>query len=319
MFGPVCNGNIQTDSCSFAARRALAVSALVIGTLFHLPAAQGAPSVTVEYQPMVSTGLAAKQPFEAWFVFDKSLDPSVPGYSAPAGTTVRFTFPKEFTPASGNPHLEAALLYGWPHGAVPVPFTMTQDSADPRTVVVRIEQAIAVAPPEKPGLKAIHVRTGELNPAAAGDYPISVQFIDAGPLSGATRAVAKITAKPVPNVAAYNQLHQSRDEDWQHVKAGAEAPLPIDFLVTLPEQFRSSITLTPASGSRLSILSDGEPIGSITTAGVPMVLSTQAFGPGFARLGIVEVHVKAGMMPGTAQIIAALDGGTRYVINLIVE
>jgi hypothetical protein len=114
-------------------------------------------------------------------------------------------------------------------------------------------------------------------------------------------------------------LHQSKDEDWQRIKAGAAAALPIDFLVTLPHEPRSSITLTPASGTHLNILSDDEPIGSITTKGVPITLSAQPFGPGFARLGIVEVHVKAGTTPGAAQIVASLDGGTQYVIHLIVE
>jgi hypothetical protein len=278
-----------------------------------------APALTVGYQPMVSTGLAAKEPFEAWFIFDKSADPAVPGYAVPAGATVRFTFPKEFTPLRNNPHLEAALLYGWPHGAIPVPFTITQDRTDPRIVSVRIEQAISSTPPEKPGLKAIHIRTGEINPMQAGDYRIGVELIDAGPLSGKTTAIAHITGSPVPNIAAYNQLHQSKDEDWQRVKTGIEASLPIDFLVTLPDATRSSITLTPASGSSLRILSDGKPIGSIRTKGVPIVIRSQPFGPGFARLGIVEIHAKAGTTPGTAQIIAALDGGPEYVINLVVE
>lgn len=294
-------------------------AAVVATTLVALPARAEPPAMTIGYQPMVSTGLAAKQPFEAWFVFDKSADPTVPGYAVPAGTTVRFTFPKEFTPLGDKPHLEGALLYGWPHGAIPAPFTVTQDTADPRVVTLRIEQAISSGPPQKPGLKAIHVRTGELNPAMQGDYPIGVQFIDAGPLSGTTTAVAHITDKPVPNIAAYNQLHQSKDEDWQRVKPGMAAALPIDFLVTLPDESRSSITLTPASGNSLSILSDGKPIGSITTKGVPIVIWSQPFGPGFARLGIVEIHAKAGTTSGTAQIIAALDGGPQYVINLIVE
>jgi hypothetical protein len=35
--------------------------------------------------------------------------------------------------------------------------------------------------------------------------------------------------------------------------------------------------------------------------------------------GIVEVHARAGMTPGMVKTIAALDGGTEYVINLIVE
>jgi hypothetical protein len=279
----------------------------------------GAPPVTVTYQPMVSTGLAANQPFEAWFVFDKSSDPTVPGDAVPAGTTVRFTFPKEFTPLAGNPHLEGALLYGWPHGAIPVPFSVTQDKTDPRVVVVRIDQAISIGPPERPGLKAIHVRTGELNPTLPGDYPITIQFIDAGPLSGTTNAVAHITEKPVPNVAAYNQLHQSRDEDWQHTKPGMEAPLPIDFLVTLPEKPRSTISLTPTGDGTLSILSDGKPIGSIRSQGVPVTLTPESFGPGYSRVGIIRVHAKAGSQTGTAEIIAALDGGTQYKINLIVD
>ncbi len=288
-------------------------------TLAGFPAQAGSPTITVGYQPMVSTGLAAKEPFEAWFVFDKSADPRIPGYEVPAGTTVRFTFPKEFMPVGDNPHLEAALLYGWPHGAIAAPFVITQDKADPRVVTVRIEQAISITPPEKPGLKAIHIRTGEINPAQAGDYPIKVEFIDAGPLSGTMTAVAHITENAVPNIAAYNQLHQSKDEDWQRLKTGMEAPLPIDFLVTLPDATRTSITLTPASGSSLRILSDGKPIGSIMTKGVPIVIRSQPFGPGFARLGIVEIRAKAGTTPGTAQIIAALDGGRQYVINLIVE
>jgi hypothetical protein len=268
---------------------------------------------------MVSTGLAAKQPFEAWFVLDKSSDPSVPGYAVPAGATVRFVFPKEFTPLTTNPHLEGALLYGWPHGAIPVPFSVTQDKTDPRVVVVRIDQAIAIGPPERPGLKAIHIRTGELNPTSAGDFPIVIQFIDAGPLSGTTKATAHITEKSLPIVAAYNPLHQSRDEDWQRVKAGSDAPLPIDFLVTLPDDARSSITLAPAAEGSLSILSDGKPIGSIIAKGVPIRLTPQTFGPGFSRLGIVEVHAKAGTTPGAAQITAAIEGGTQYVINLVVE
>ena len=288
--------------------------------LFLLTSAHaGTPRLTVEYQPMVSTGLAAKQPFEAWFVFDKPADPSVPGYAVPAGTTVRFVFPKEFTTLPGKPHLEGALLYGWPHGAIPSTFSVTQDQADPHVVVVRIEQAISVNPPERPGLKTIHVRTAELNPASAGSYPIAVQFSDAGPLSGTTTAVAHITTKPLPMVAACNALHQSRDEDWQHVKAGAEVPLPIDFLVTLPDESRSTISLAPPGNGVLDILRDGEPIGSITTTGVPVTLTPKPFGPGLARLGIIELHAKAGETPGTAQIIAALDGGPRYTITLVVE
>lgn len=296
------------------------MSVLFIGflaTMLAMPAGAGAPQTSVAYQVMVSTGLATHNPFEAWFVFDKSSDPAVPGYAIPAGATIRFTFPKAFTPKPG--FLGVVMLTGWSQGSIPAKFTWALGKGDPRTVAVHFDEAIEAGPPERPGLKAIHLRTSEINPAKAGDYPITIQFIDAGPLTGTTKATAHITPRPVPNVAAYNQLHQSRDEDWQHVKAGAAAALPIDFLVTLPDTSRSVISLKPVAEDNVAILSDGKPIGSITTQGAPVTLTPQAFGPGFSRLGIVEVHAKAGMTPGTAEIIAALKGGTHYGIHLVVE
>lgn len=276
-----------------------------------------APSTTVFYQPMVSTGLAAQNPFEAWFVFDKSSDPKVPGYAIPAGATIRFTFPEAFTSKPGG-SLGAVMLKGWAQGALPAKFTTTLDEKDPRTVVVRFSEGTAFSPTEAPGLKAIHLRTNVINPAKPGDYPITIQFLDAGSLTGKVNALASITAKPQPNVAAYNQLHQSKDEDWQHVKAGEEALLPIDFLVTLPDAPRSTISLKVGTNGVL-ILSDGKPIGAIKTEGVPVTLTPEAFGPGFSRLGIIRVHAKAGKTTGTARIIASLDEGTTYPINLIIE
>jgi hypothetical protein len=303
---------------SLSGNLVIAITALA-GALTFAPARAATPSVTIAYQPMVSTGLAAKQPFEAWFVFDRPADPNIPGYAVPAGATMRLTFPKEFMPLGGHPHLEGALLYGWPHGAVPVPFTVTQNEPDPRVVVVRINEAISAGPPERPGLKAIHVRTGELNPASPGDYSIVVQLINAGSLSGTFNAVAHITDEAVPNIAAYNQLHQGKDEDWQRVKPGMEASLPIDFLVTLPDSSRSSITVTPTGDGTFGILSDGKPVGSIRTQGVAIELTPEPFGPGFSRLGIFRVRAKAGTQIGTAEIIASLNGGTQYKITLVVE
>jgi hypothetical protein len=289
----------------------------VLTAMVALPALATAPHTTVAHQVMISTGLAARHPFEVWFVLDKSSDPQVPGYSVPADAAIRFTFPKSFTPKPGV--LGAVMLKGWSQGGIPAHFTVEMDKSDPRAVVIHLEKAIEAGPPQAPGLKAIHLRTGLINPAKAGDYPIRIQFIDAGDLTGTTTAIARIAPRPVPNVAAYNQLHRGKDEDWQRVKAGTEAPLPIDFLVTLPSKSRSVLSLKPDGHGGMDILSDGEPIGSITTEGASATLTPQAFGPGFARLGIVEVHVKAGTTPGTARIIAALKGGTRYDIHLVVE
>jgi hypothetical protein len=266
---------------------------------------------------MVSNGLAAGQPFEAWIVLDKSSDPTQPGYTLPAGATIRFKFAKAFTPrAEIGP--EAVFLYGWPQNAIPVKFAVALDPQDPRTIVITLREAIQAVPPDRPGLKAIHLRTGEINPSEAGNYPIEIQFSNAGEQSGSTTAMASITKAPVPVIAAYNQLHEGRNEDWQHVKCGQTAALPIDLLVNLPNQSRSSLSLRPAANGNLEVLSDKEPIGAITTHGVPLTLSPVAFGPGFARLGIVRFRVAAGMQTGTAEINAQLTGGPTYTLHLTV-
>jgi hypothetical protein len=193
------------------------------------------------------------------------------------------------------------------------------DSQDPRTIILKLTVPLPAGPPARPGLKAIHLRWGPLNPKDAGDYPISIQLSDAEALSGTTEAIAHITAKPVPNVAAYNQLHESRNEDWQHVKTDQTAPMPIDLLVTLPDKARSFVSLRPTSDGNLEILSDGKPIGTVTRRGVPVSLKPEPFGPGFARLGIVRFHVTGGSSQGMAEIDAQLQGGPRYTLHVIVE
>jgi len=276
------------------------------------------PEATIEYQPMTSQGLAAGYPFEAWVVFDKSSNPAEPGYALPAGATFRFTFPPAFAPKLGI-RPESVLLYDWPQKAAPIPFTVGLDSQDPRTIVLKLEEAFPIGPPERPGLKAIHLRMGPLNPMREGDYPITIVISDAGELSGNTQAVAHITSKPVPVVAAYNQLHEGRNEDWQHIKTGQTAPLPVDLLITLPGKARSSMELRPITGGNLEILSEGVTIGTITQRGVPVTLKSESFGPGFARLGIVRFYVTGGLEPGITEIDAQLEGGPRYTLHIFVE
>jgi hypothetical protein len=276
------------------------------------------PRATIEYQPMTSQGLAAGYPFEAWVVFDKSSNPVEPGYALPAGATFRFTFPPSFTPQPGT-HPESVLLYDWPQKAAPVPFTVGLDPQDPRTIVLRLKEAFPIGPPERPGLKAIHLRMGPLNPTQGGDYPITIQISDAGELSGITQAIAHITDKPVPVVAAYNQLHEGRNEDWQHVKTAQTASLPIDLLITLPDKARSSMELRPVTGGNLEILSDGAAIGMVTQRGVPVTFKPESFGPGFARLGIVRFYVTGGLEPGIAEMDTQLEGGPRYTLHIFVE
>ena len=274
--------------------------------------------MSVGYQPMVATGLAAGYPFEAWLWLDKARDPGVPGYAVPKGAVIGITFPKAFVPKGGLP-LGVVMLNGWVQGPIEVRSTVAPDVKDHRTIVIHLDQAITAEPPEHPGLKAIHLRTDVINPAKAGTYPIVVRFENAGALSGSHEVLVPVTRAPLPNIAAYNQLNGGHDEEWQHVKVGMEAPLPIDFLVTLPRESRSSISLKPATDGSLVILSDGKPIGSIETKGVPVTLKPEPFGPGFARLGIVRIHAMAGDTPGAAQIVAALKGGVQFTTHLVVE
>ncbi len=131
--------------------------------------------------------------------------------------------------------------------------------------------------------------------------------------------MATITPQPVPNIAIYNQLHAGKSEDWQRVMPGTQAPVPIDFLVTLPGRERTSLSVRPGANGTLSILGDGKPIGTIRTSGTPVRLTPQPFGPGYARLGIVEVRATAGASSGAARIEAALDGGARCVVHLVVQ
>lgn len=276
------------------------------------------PGATIQYQPMTSVGLAAGYPFEAWVVFDISSNPSIPGLALPADATIRFSFPEAFAPQPIS-HPQAVLLYGWSQGPIAMPSTIMLDSQDPRTIVLKLTAAIPSGPPERPGLKAIHLRWGPVNLLQAGDYPISIQLSDAGGWSGTTQAVAHITSKPVPNIAAYNQLHPGRNEDWQYVKTGQAAPLPIDLLITLPDKARSFISLRPTEREALGIFSDGIAIGTVTSKGVPIALKPESFGPGFARLGIVRFFVTAGPEPGLAEIDAQLKGGPRYRLHLFVE
>lgn len=280
-------------------------------------AAAAPPSATIKYQPMSGEGLAVGRPFEAWVVLDKSSDPTVPGYALPAGTAFRFTFPPAFTPQTNFPP-EAVLLYGWPQKAAPVAFTIGLDPQDPRTIVLVLTAAFPSGPPAWPGLKAIHLRWGPDNPAQAGDYPIMIQTANAGDLSGTTQAVAHITPRPLPVVAAYNQLHNGLNEDWQHVRPNETTALPIDLLVTLPDNARSSISLRPSKGANLEILDDGTPLGKITQSGVPIKLKPVHLGPGLARLGIVRFGVVGGPVPGKAEIKAQLFGGTSYTLNVVV-
>ena len=304
--------SVWPGTLSFIASTALAF------LLFAIIAGANPPGATIEYQPMTSEGLAAGYPFEAWVVFDISSDPRIPGLALPAGAALRFTFPEAFTPQPGS-HPQAVLLHGWSQGPVAVPFTVGLDPQDPRAIVIKLSADLPAGPRERPGLKAIHLRWGPLNPAQAGDYPIAIQISDAGGVSGTTQAIAHITPKPVPNVAAYNELHESRNEDWQHVKVGQAAVLPIDLLVTLPDKARSFMSLRPTGEGSLEILSDGRQIGMVTQRGVSLTFKPEPFGPGFARVGIVRFQVTAGSVPGVAEIDAQLQGGPRYTLRVVVE
>jgi hypothetical protein len=248
---------------------------------------------------MIAAGLAAGHAFEAWLQLDKSNEAWAPGYQLPAGTTIRLTFPRPFSPKHDLP-ARIFLLHGWPQSPITAKFEAAVDAQDSRAINLRLNGPIAADPPGHPGLKAIHLRAPVVNSAKPGDYPIAVSFEGGGALSGATQAVAHIAHKPSPNIAAYSQPHARGNENWQRVKVGQEAPLPLDWLVTLPNEARASLALPPAREGRLTITADGMPIGTIGSRGA-------------------SSSVVAGEEPGKAEIEAKLDSGPRYVIHILIE
>ena len=291
----------------------LATALVVIGGA--IPSVAQAPAATIAYQVMTDGGLTTGQPFEAWVVFGDP-NPAAPGYALPAGSVIRVTFPPPFTPEPVSIQ-GVVLLYGWSQGSIDVPYAFAKDPADPRTIVITIKAPITVQAPERPGLKAIHLRTDLRNPLS-GNYPIKIALLNAGQSNGTLDAVAHIGTTRVPHIAQYNQLHESRDEDYQHVQPGQAVPLPIDLLVTRNDEPRATLQLAKRLDGGLNIVADGKPIGKIEPHGVPVTLTPHPFGPGFARLGIVEFTVQAGQSAGAADIEAELDGGTGTTLHVLV-
>lgn len=274
-------------------------------------------TATIGWQPMTDGGLTSGLPFEAWINFGSS-NPAVPGYALPAGASIRITFPQAFAPEA-VPIQGIVLLNGWPQNAINVPFSFAKDPTDPRTIVITLKGAIAVdSTAGHPGLKSIHVRTDERNPAA-GDYPIKVTFVDAGTSNGSVEATAHIYPQRVPTIAQYNQLHPGQaDEDWQHLQPGEKTAVPVDLLITRNDAPRATLQLAKRPDGGLNVVADGKAIGTIESSGVPVTLIPHPFGPGFARLGLVEYEVQAGETPGAAEIEAKLDGGNSTTIHIFV-
>lgn len=171
--------------------------------LFAATAWTSPPPATIVYQPMTGDGFAAGFPFEAWVYFDRSPDPKVPGYAFPEGTIFRFKFPPAFMPQADR-QPRAVLLGGNPAAPIQAPFTIGIDPGDPRIIVLTLTAPLLSGSPDGPGLKGIHLGWGPLNPSAPGEYPITIECVSAGELSGSTVAIARITPKPPAGVAALN-------------------------------------------------------------------------------------------------------------------
>lgn len=117
-------GQIPADSLEVRMKQALSrivfIAVVCISASALMPVRADEPSVTVGYQPVVATGLAAKPPF-----------------------------------------------------------TTTQDPANPRRPHHQVQRTDCRRPPERPGLKAIHLWVRMLNPETVGDYPVAIEFADA--------------------------------------------------------------------------------------------------------------------------------------------
>ena len=157
---------------------------------------------------------------------------------------------------------------------------------------------------------------GTVLPLSTGEYDLLIVLVERP-----QRVLSRDQLLDLARGRAATALDRSIDTQVSRLRRKLEEDpaVPIDFLVTIPDVPRSVVNLQPQADGSLTILSDGRPIGSIRAHGVPVALAPESFGPGYSRLGIIRVRAKAGSEQGIAEIVAVLNGGTRYKINLIVE
>jgi len=177
---------------------------LVLATvmvLFAATAWAAPPIAMIVYEPTAGDGFAVGSAFEAWVYLDRPPNPAIPGYALPEGATLRFRFPEAFLPQPDRGP-RAELLSGGPSGPLGAPFTIYKDPEDARTVILILTAPLPSGSPGNPGLKAIRLSPGSLNPSEPGEYPITIEYSNAGELSGSTQAIARITKKPSADVVA---------------------------------------------------------------------------------------------------------------------
>ena len=173
----------------------------VVMVLFAATAWAAPPAAIIVYEPMAGDGFAAGSPFDAWVYFDRPPDPAIPGYALPEGATFRFRFPEAFVPQPDRSP-RAEFLSDRPSGPIHASFAIYVDPGDPRTVVLTLTAPLPSGSPGSPGLKAIRLSPGSLNPTEPGEYRITMECSDMGELSGSTQIIARITPKPGAGIVA---------------------------------------------------------------------------------------------------------------------
>ena len=183
-------------------------AAALLGILFMMMAgiafsgSAGAAGIveSIEKAPIIADGDVTGMPTDIVITLNGSMDHNVPGRGLAVGNQIKVIFPSEFDLANldsgypvsnirppssppppcrgGNLQCTTGVLsHGWPQQPVRPPFQFYNVSIDPieNAFVFTAVQDIEPTPPDKPGIKKIHLMLhGVINPQP-GEYYIRVE------------------------------------------------------------------------------------------------------------------------------------------------
>lgn len=299
---------------------------------------------SIDNAPIVPDGTTTGSATDFVITLDTSLDPSVPGRSLAAGSTIRITLPASFVNTGGLPFEgvgssatcapgnlicnTGVLLQGWPQHPIGPPFAKYDLTLDGNTIVFTALENLGPAGIVAPGIKQIHlVLNGYINPKP-GNYKIEVEA-ETGPGgsvekgTGNLRILEKSRAS-INHTSAFvagtpNRIYQATTVDQP-------IPMPYDFLLwdTNGDPF-VGVEIVPAGGGEGSksiaalIVQDGKTVGHVRVKAPKHAKGHSVFSTGPSTLidspisnaptGRMTVSFLAGSATGTYKLTFSLEGG----------
>lgn len=201
------------------------------------PSTSTATPLIVAPAPITATGHVAGQPTDFVFVLVADADPATPGFALGRGEALRLTMPAAFARDPGTPIVadrdsNLVLTKGWPQGAVPLAgqYQIAYDEARHAIAATMLVDMPAAAP----GIKVIHLRGKTFVNPAAGEYPVSVEHVDA---SGTARTswtgtLVVVERAPAARIAPTNfHLPPGTSANFQRVAPTQRLTHPLGMLL----------------------------------------------------------------------------------------